>query len=61
MTSPLTARRHESCALWGEQRDCRSRGAERGGLNAPDIYMDKIVVGPSCQGAIDIDAPVKQT
>jgi fructose-1,6-bisphosphatase class II len=34
--------------------------AERGGLlNAPDIYMDKIVVGPTCKGAIDIDAPVK--
>jgi fructose-1,6-bisphosphatase class II len=34
--------------------------AERGGLlNAPDCYMQKIVVGPSCRGAIDIDAPVK--
>ncbi|HEX8370365.1 MAG TPA: class II fructose-bisphosphatase, partial [Pyrinomonadaceae bacterium] len=34
--------------------------SERGGLlNAPDIYMDKIVVGPSCKGAVDIDAPVK--
>jgi len=34
--------------------------AERGGLlNAPDIYMDKIVVGPSSRGAVDIDAPVK--
>src|SRR6187200_3235772 len=34
--------------------------AERGGLlNAPDIYMDKIVVGPSSRGVVDIDAPVK--
>jgi fructose-1,6-bisphosphatase class II len=34
--------------------------SERGGLlNAPDIYMDKIVVGPSARGAIDIDAPIK--
>lgn len=34
--------------------------SERGGLlNAPDIYMDKIVVGPACKGSIDIDAPVK--
>src|SRR5262249_20950891 len=33
---------------------------ERGGLlHAPDIYMDKIVVGPSSRGVIDIDAPVK--
>ena len=34
--------------------------AERGGLvNAPDTYMQKIVVGPSVKGAVDIDAPVK--
>jgi fructose-1,6-bisphosphatase class II len=34
--------------------------AERGGLiNAPDIYMDKIVVGPSVKGAVDINAPVR--
>src|SRR5262249_16082414 len=33
--------------------------AERGGLlHAPDIYMNKIVVGPSVKGAVDIDAPV---
>src|SRR4029077_8192568 len=31
----------------------------RGGLlNAPDCYMDKIVVGPSCKDAVDLDAPV---
>ncbi len=34
--------------------------AEKGGLlHAPDIYMDKIVVGPSVKGAVDIDAPAK--
>src|SRR5262245_5866946 len=34
--------------------------AEKGGLlHAPDIYMNKIVVGPSVKGAVDIDAPVK--
>jgi fructose-1,6-bisphosphatase class II len=33
--------------------------SEKGGLlNAPDCYMDKLVVGPSCKGAVDIDAPV---
>src|SRR5690349_24975166 len=33
--------------------------SERGGLlNAPDCYMDKIVVGPSCRGAVELDAPV---
>src|SRR5258707_7198634 len=34
--------------------------AEKGGLlNAPDCYMEKLVVGPSCKGAVDLDAPVK--
>ena len=33
--------------------------AERDGLlNAPDCYMEKIVVGPSCKNAVDLDAPV---
>lgn len=33
--------------------------SERGGLlHAPDLYMEKIVVGPSCRGAVDLDAPV---
>src|SRR5580704_11183183 len=33
--------------------------SERGGLlHAPDLYMEKIVVGPSCKGAIDLEAPV---
>ncbi len=34
--------------------------SEPGGLlHAPDIYMDKLVVGPSCKGAVELDAPVK--
>jgi fructose-1,6-bisphosphatase II / sedoheptulose-1,7-bisphosphatase len=33
--------------------------AERGGLlYAPDCYMEKIVVGPSCKNAVDLDASV---
>src|ERR1051326_3191217 len=33
--------------------------SERGGLlHAPDCYMDKIVVGPSCKDAVELDAPV---
>src|SRR5215213_1603108 len=48
------------CALGANNAIAVLAAAERGGLlNAPDIYMDKIVVGPSCRGAIDIDAPVK--
>ncbi len=35
--------------------------SEKGGLlNAPDCYMEKLVVGPSCKGAVDLDAPVKE-
>ncbi|HEV2761867.1 MAG TPA: class II fructose-bisphosphatase [Pyrinomonadaceae bacterium] len=48
------------CALGANNAIAVMAAAERGGLlNAPDIYMDKIVVGPSSRGAIDIDAPVK--
>jgi len=33
--------------------------SERGGLlHAPDLYMEKIAVGPSCKGAVELDAPV---
>src|SRR6202795_5045995 len=33
--------------------------SDRGGLlHAPDLYMEKIIVGPSCKGAVDLDAPV---
>jgi fructose-1,6-bisphosphatase II / sedoheptulose-1,7-bisphosphatase len=33
--------------------------SEGGGLlHAPDVYMDKIVVGPSSKGKVDLDAPV---
>lgn len=35
--------------------------SERGGLlHAPDCYMEKIVAGPACRGALDIDAPVEE-
>ena len=34
--------------------------SEQGGLfHAPDTYMDKLVVGPSVKGKVDINAPVK--
>jgi len=34
--------------------------SEAGGLlHAPDCYMEKIIAGPGCQGALDIDAPVE--
>jgi fructose-1,6-bisphosphatase II len=35
--------------------------SERGGLlHAPDCYMEKIIAGPACRGAIDLDAPVEE-
>jgi fructose-1,6-bisphosphatase class II len=35
--------------------------SEKGGLlHAPDIYMEKLIVGPSSRGKVDINAPVEQ-
>lgn len=35
--------------------------AEKGGLfHAPDMYMNKLVVGPEAAGKINLDAPVKK-
>jgi fructose-1,6-bisphosphatase class II len=34
--------------------------SEQGGLlHAPDMYMEKLVVGPSSRDAVDLDAPVR--
>jgi fructose-1,6-bisphosphatase II len=35
--------------------------SNRGGLlHAPDLYMEKLVVGPSSKNAVDLDAPVHE-
>jgi fructose-1,6-bisphosphatase II len=35
--------------------------SDAGGLlHAPDCYMEKIVVGPSCKDSVDLDAPVRE-
>src|SRR5881392_1321576 len=35
--------------------------SERGGLlHAPDLYMEKLVVGPSSKHLVDLDAPVRE-
>ncbi|MGD1211127.1 MAG: class II fructose-bisphosphatase [Candidatus Acidiferrales bacterium] len=35
--------------------------SEHGGLlHAPDLYMEKLIVGPLCRGAVELDAPVEQ-
>jgi fructose-1,6-bisphosphatase II len=34
--------------------------SEKGGLlHAPDLYMEKIIVGPTCKDAVELDAPVQ--
>jgi fructose-1,6-bisphosphatase II len=49
------------CATGGGGAITVLAASEHGGLlHAPDCYMDKIVVGPSAKGAVDLDAPVKQ-
>jgi fructose-1,6-bisphosphatase class II len=49
------------CATGASNAIAVLAAAEAGGLlNAPDIYMDKLVVGPSSKGQVDINAPVEQ-
>lgn len=46
------------CATGAPGSICVLAASEHGGLlHAPDCYMDKIVVGPACKGAVDLDAP----
>jgi fructose-1,6-bisphosphatase class II len=48
------------CATGSSNAIAVLAAAEKDGLiHAPDVYMNKIVVGPSAKGAVDIDAPVK--
>ncbi|MGB7622165.1 MAG: class II fructose-bisphosphatase [Terriglobia bacterium] len=48
------------CAMGAPNAIAVLAASERGGLlNAPDTYMEKIIVGPSCKGAVDLDAPPK--
>jgi len=47
------------CATGTENAIAVLAASEKGGLlNAPDIYMNKIIVGPSNKGNVDINAPV---
>lgn len=48
------------CATGASDAMAVLAASERGGLlHAPDIYMDKIVVGPTARGKVDLDAPVE--
>jgi fructose-1,6-bisphosphatase II len=47
------------CATGEPGSICVLAASEEGGLlHAPDCYMHKIVVGPSCKEKVDLDAPV---
>ncbi|HLI84535.1 MAG TPA: class II fructose-bisphosphatase [Bryobacteraceae bacterium] len=49
------------CATGGAGAITVLAASEPGGLlHAPDCYMEKIIVGPACKGAVDLDAPVRQ-
>jgi len=48
------------CATGASNSIAVLAAAEKGGLlAAPDIYMQKLVVGPSSRGKVDINAPVE--
>jgi fructose-1,6-bisphosphatase class II len=48
------------CAMGTNNAIAVLAAASKGGLlNAPDVYMQKIAVGPTARGCIDIDAPVR--
>ena len=48
------------CATGANNAIAVLAAANKGGLlNAPDCYMNKIIVGPSAKNVIDIDAPVE--
>jgi fructose-1,6-bisphosphatase class II len=48
------------CALGTPNAIAVLAASEKGGLlHAPDIYMEKLVVGPSSKDVIDLDAPVR--
>ena len=47
------------CALGTSNAIAVLAASERGGLlHAPDLYMEKLVVGPSSKHAVSLDAPV---
>ncbi|HEX2225214.1 MAG TPA: class II fructose-bisphosphatase [Thermoanaerobaculia bacterium] len=49
------------CALGAPDSIAVLAASERGGLlYAPDVYMEKLVVGPTARGTVHIDAPVAE-
>jgi len=49
------------CATGAPDATAVLAAAERGGLlNAPDTYMEKLIVGPTARGVLHLDAPVSE-
>jgi fructose-1,6-bisphosphatase II len=49
------------CAMGQPNAIAVMAASESGGLlHAPDLYMEKLVVGPSSKHLVDLDAPVKE-
>jgi fructose-1,6-bisphosphatase class II len=49
------------CATGASNAIAVLAASEPGGLlHAPDCYMEKIVAGPACRGALDLDAPAEE-
>ena len=49
------------CATGASNSIAVLAASEPGGLlHAPDCYMEKIVAGPACRGALDLDAPAEE-
>jgi fructose-1,6-bisphosphatase II / sedoheptulose-1,7-bisphosphatase len=49
------------CALGAAGAITVLAASEHGGLlHAPDCYMEKIIVGPTSKGVVDLDAPVRE-
>ncbi len=49
------------CATGAPDATAVLAAAEHGGLlHAPDVYMEKIIVGPTARGAVHLDAPVAE-
>jgi fructose-1,6-bisphosphatase class II len=48
------------CATGANNAIAVMAASEKGGLlHAPDLYMEKLVVGPSSRDVVDLDAPVR--
>jgi len=49
------------CATGAPDATAVLAAAERGGLlHAPDVYMQKLIVGPTAKGRLHVDAPVSE-